>query len=138
MGDPEHPRICSSSGLSPIARTRTHFLSIVDIHPAFPLPPQANQSGPKRYAPGRDTLPRCHWPLSSAIHLSKTDWSCGSILVKKIPIPAFGRTPATLPRASRLSLLWEIFILTFVPGSKGFSVSTWHPKRLRSLVCSLV
>ncbi len=59
-------------------------------------------------------------------------------LVKKIPIPAFGRTKATLPRASRLSLLWEIFILTFVPGGKGFSVATWHPKRLRSLVCSLV
>jgi hypothetical protein len=48
---------------------------------------------------------RCHWSLSSAIHLSKTNWSCGSILVKKIPIPAFGRKKATLPRASRLSLL---------------------------------
>jgi cytoskeletal protein CcmA (bactofilin family) len=33
---------------------------------------------------------RVYWSLSSAIHLSKTNWSCGSILVKKIPIPAFG------------------------------------------------
>src|SRR6266404_1398605 len=42
---------------SPIARTRTHFLSVVDIYLAFPLPPQANQSGPKRCAPVWRHLP---------------------------------------------------------------------------------
>ena len=84
-------------------------------------------------------MKRCsHWSLSSAIHLSKTNWSCGSILVKKIPIPAFDRAEVTLPRASKFSFLWEISILTFVSGGNGFSVSTWHPNRLRSLVCSLV
>jgi len=99
---------------------------------------QSRVVGPRRCSCGSNLDGWPHWTLSSAIHLSKTNWSCGSILLKKIPIPAFGRTKATRPRASRLSLLWEIFILTFVPGGKGFRVSTWHPKRLRSLVCSLV
>jgi hypothetical protein len=44
----------------------------------------------------------------------------------------------TVPRARKFALLWVIFMLTFVPGTKGFSVSTWHPNRLRSLVRSLI